>query len=371
VFRKVKLWLLVLLLASALALAACEEQTNAGEPFGLDEPGLNEGFLDTEEESPRLEDEQDPVLPDTGDERGVEEDAFVEPAEGHLDPDQMREDLEAGDLYRVRDLLGYSLETRDLNDLGQVRSILVHPETGDIRYLVLDLEDDLQRDGQYVLVPWSALEYGADPRYERDDFEGRKGPPEGIPPGHLPPPAEREPMDCSEIPPGHLPPPDMRDELCIDDVDRDDEQVRYRDLRFAYDRESLADAPAFSEQDLDDLEAGTWEDQVGEYWRGHAGDLPDPAGNYIHIEGEDFRLLDADLVQLGEVTALLFHLPSGQVKYAVVDTSLREGLGLVPFTALEWVESEEAFALAVDRDELERIPYYEDELHLPVSPALE
>lgn len=178
----------------------------------------------------------------------------------------------------------------------------------------MEADEDLDLDKGYVLVPWSAIDANLDDQNEDGDVrgEGEDGrDDEGIPPGHLPPPDEREPMDCSELPPGQLPPPEDRDELCLDYDDEEDDFNGDDDaLEFRFDTDILADGPGFAEEDLDDLETGGWEEEVGEFWRGYIGDLPE-------------------------------------------------------------MEEEEAFGVALDQTQLENLPQFEDEDDLPVLPGLE
>jgi sporulation protein YlmC with PRC-barrel domain len=368
VSRKVYRWVFVLLLASVLVLAGCEELENNGEPAGLDRRGSGEQIFGSEEGRPGGDNDRGEILPDTGSERDRDDEFSEDRRDDEIDEDrrgnrQLREDLDRNDLYYSRDLIGYQIQTRDGEGVGHVRSLLIHPTSGQIHYLILDVEDNLNPNGRHVLVPWTAV--------EAETYRGSDNVYEGIPPGHLPPPGQRRPMDCSQIPPGHLPPPEYRDELCLDyGVDGRHEPFKYR-----FNRETLARGPAFS--NLDAIGRGGWEDEASEYWRVHVDDLPVVDEDvrrrgYIRVEDQDYRLLDRNGDRVGEVSGLLFHLPSRQVRYAVLRgtalSNTREGYVVVPFSDLDWVESEDAFVLPFDRSELDRLPYYEDEAHLPVSP---
>jgi sporulation protein YlmC with PRC-barrel domain len=368
VSRKVYRWVCVLLLASVLALAGCEEFENNGEPAGLDRRGSGEQIFGSEEGRPGRGNDRGDILPDTGSEPGRDDEFSDDRRDDEFDEDR-RDDsprldnLDPNDLYYSRDLAGYPIQTRDGDRVGHVRSLLIHPVSGQIHYLLLEVEDNLNPNGRYVLVPWTAV--------EAEIYRVSDNVYEGIPPGHLPPPGQRRPMDCSQLPPGHLPPPEYRDELCLDyGVDGRHESFRYR-----FDRDSLARGPAFS--DLDAIGRGGWEDEASQYWRGHVDDLPAVDEDvrrrgYIRVEDRDYPLLDRNGDRVGEVSGLLFHTPSRQVRYAVLrGTALsdsREGYVVVSFSDLDWVESEDAFVLPFDRSELDRLPYYEDEAHLPVSP---
>jgi hypothetical protein len=180
-------------------------------------------------------------------------------------------------------------------------------------------------------------------------------------------------MDCRDLPPGHLPPPDLRDELCLDfdeDLDEDlDDDRAYRTLHFPYDREILVDGPALSREELDDLDEGRWEEEADDFWRRHVDELPEREADgegrgYIGIDEDDFTLLDREGREIGQVADLLVHLPSGEVRYAVLEAG-EDGYIVAPFSSLAWVEEEEAFALRFEPDELERLPHYEDEDEIP------
>jgi sporulation protein YlmC with PRC-barrel domain len=395
VTRKVYRWVFVLLLASVLALAGCEELENNGEPAGLDGRGSGEQIFGSQEGRPGQGNQGGEILPDTGSEPGRDDDMDGDRRDDDMDEGRRDDDMDEGrrdddmdgdrrdeemnedrrddsprlddldrnDLYYSRDLAGYPIQTRDGDGLGHVRSLLIHPESGQIHYLLLEVDDDLNPNGRYVLVPWTAM--AAETYIDPDDVD------DGIPPGQLPPPDQRMPMDCSQIPPGHLPPPEDRDELCLDD----DEDGRHEPFRYRFDRDTLAGGPAFS--DLDALDAGGWEDEASQYWRGHIDDLPAVdeevrRRGYIRVEDRDYPLLDRNGDRVGEVSGLLFHLPSRQASYAVLRgadlSDTREGYRVLPFSDLDWMEREDAFVLPLDRSELDRLPYYEDEAHLPVSP---
>jgi hypothetical protein len=151
--------------------------------------------------------ERDPGVPLTGDDR-----------------------IARNNLYRVDELTGQTLETRDGVPMGRIDSLLVHPVTGRIHYLVLEPDRDLNVDRDYLLVPWGALHTWSANPYE------------GVPPGQLPPPEQREPMNCRDLPPGHLPPPHLRDELCLDYDDlRDD-----RGLVFGFGRDTMERSPSYT-----------------------------------------------------------------------------------------------------------------------------
>lgn len=79
--RKVYQWLIVLVLASALALSACEGQGGNGDPAGLGDPGSSEQVFDGEPGDPDEADDAEQDLPDTGGERDGDEDGDIGPLE--------------------------------------------------------------------------------------------------------------------------------------------------------------------------------------------------------------------------------------------------------------------------------------------------
>jgi sporulation protein YlmC with PRC-barrel domain len=252
-------------------------------------------------------------------------------------------------LYRVDELTGQTLETRDGVRMGRIDSLLVHPNTGRVHYLVLEPDRDLRVDRDYLLVPWGALHTWSPNPYE------------GVPPGHLPPPEQREPMNCRDLPPGHLPPPHLRDELCLDYGDlRDD-----RGLVFGFGRDTMERSPSYTRDELDDVRAGRWENEYREYWHGHIDDVPpldDTGRGYLRLTGGSVRLLDRDRERLTGSGDLLVNVPAGHVEYALVDSGglfQRERV-LVPFDRLDWSPDDDAYIVDVHRDDLDRLPRYED-----------
>jgi hypothetical protein len=254
-------------------------------------------------------------------------------------------------LYRVDELTGQTLETQDGVPLGRIHSLLVHPVSGRVHYLVVDADRDLNVERDYVLVPWSALHTWSPNPYE------------GVPPGHLPPPEQREPMNCRDLPPGHLPPPHLRDELCLDYGDlRDD-----RPLVFGFGRDTLARSPSYTGDDLNDVRAGRWEDEYSAYWRGHLDDVPplDDEGRsrgFLRLTGDGYRLLDRDRERLADIDTLLVNVPDGHVEYALVDSGglFQRDRYLVPFDRLDWSHEDDAFITDVHPDDFDRLPRYED-----------
>jgi hypothetical protein len=270
--------------------------------------------------------ERDPGVPLTGDDR-----------------------VARNNLYRVDELTGQTLETRDGVPMGRIDSLLVHPVTGRIHYLVLEPDRDLNVDRDYLLVPWGALHTWSANPYE------------GVPPGQLPPPEQREPMNCRDLPPGHLPPPHLRDELCLDYDDlRDD-----RGLVFGFGRDTMKRSPSYTSDELNDVRAGRWEDEYREYWHRHIEDVPhldDAERGYLRLTSGNLPLLDRDRDRIAGIDDLLVNVPAGHVEYALIDTGgifERERV-LVPFDRLDWSPEDEAFITDVHPDDTDRLPRYED-----------
>jgi sporulation protein YlmC with PRC-barrel domain len=263
--------------------------------------------------------------------------------------DSSSRDDEVGrhNLYRVDELTGQSLETQDGQRMGRIDSLLVHPGTGRVHYLVVEADRDLGHERGYVLVPWNALHTWSPNPYE------------GVPPGHLPPPEQRQPMNCRDLPPGHLPPPHLRDELCLDYGDiRDD-----RSLVFGFGRDTMARSPSYTRDEIDDIRHGRWEDDYTGYWRGHLDDVPrmdDDARNrgYLRLHGDGYDLLDRDRDRIARIDDFRVDVPEGQVAYAVVDTGglFQSERVLLPFDRLNWSPEDEAFVTDLHEDELERLP---------------
>jgi sporulation protein YlmC with PRC-barrel domain len=67
------------------------------------------------------------------------------------------EDFDRDNLTRVSHLVGSTVVSESGEVVGQVQSVLVHPVSGKIHYLVLDAEDDLDLERDYVLLPWSGI----------------------------------------------------------------------------------------------------------------------------------------------------------------------------------------------------------------------
>jgi sporulation protein YlmC with PRC-barrel domain len=271
------------------------------------------------------------------------------------------QDLDRDNLYRVDDLIGYPLETAAGERMGRIDSLLIHPISGKIHFVVVEAERDLEHDRDYVLVPWNALHtWAADPY-------------EGVPPGQLPPPDQREPMNCSDLPPGHLPPPHMREELCLDY----DEARDGRALVFGFDRDTMRRGPSFTNDDLLERDGGRWEDDAVAYWRGHLDDIPrlDDEGRrrgYLRIADDNTSLINRDGDRIGDITNLLVHVPSGQIQHAVVQGGglFQRSFTLVPYNQLDWSPPNDAFVLTINRNQFDRLPTYDREEDLPVRQGL-
>jgi sporulation protein YlmC with PRC-barrel domain len=250
-------------------------------------------------------------------------------------------------LYRVDDLTGQTLETQDRQRVGRIDSLLVHPNTGRVHYLVVEADRDLGHERDYVLVPWNALHTWSPNPYE------------GVPPGHLPPPEQRQPMNCRDLPPGHLPPPHLRDELCLDYGDiRDD-----RSLVFGFGRDTMARNPSYTRDEIDDIRHGRWEDEYTGYWREHLDDVPrmdDEARSrgLLRFHGDGYTLLDRDRDRMASIDDFLVNVPEGHVAYAVVDTGglFQSERVLLPYDRLNWSPDDEAFVTTLHEDDLERLP---------------
>jgi sporulation protein YlmC with PRC-barrel domain len=363
--------MVILLLVMAFALTACDAVQTRRE--------RNENLFNSEQElipdtrgaANNHNDNEDRVFDDY---RSSNDNRNANDNEARVLPVTGGHEFDRANLYRAKRFTGYPIYTQSGEYVGEVEGLLVHPTTGMIHYLVLDPADELERDHDHLLVAWGAVQHQRGRAYGYDDDRGRgRGGPEGIPPGHLPPPGEREPMDCRELPPGHLPPPAQRNELCLDY----DEDEIYDAFVLHSDWDFVRSAPGFDDDDLDNMRAGDWDTEAAGYWRAQVETVPelDEEGRqrgYLFLTDDDYRLVTRDGSGAGEVSDLLFHLPSSQVQYAVVEPGglFESGYTVIPFNQLNWSGEEDAFVLNADEDELERFPRYDDEEALPVTDRL-
>jgi sporulation protein YlmC with PRC-barrel domain len=232
--------------------------------------------------------------------------------------DEFDEDFDRDNLTRVSHLVGSTVVSESGEVVGQVQSVLVHPVSGKIHYLVLDAEDDLDLERDYVLLPWSGIQ----PQPGRTD---------------------------------------------------DDEPV----LVLRTTRDALRAGPSFDDDDLDDPDGGDWEESAGGYWQeqGQEGLYLDDDGRrrgYLRLTDNDYRLIDRDGDRIGEISDFLIHMPSGQINNAVVPSGglFQRGLTVIPYNRLDWSPPNDAFVLTLNENQFERLPRFDNDDDLPANPGL-
>jgi sporulation protein YlmC with PRC-barrel domain len=228
------------------------------------------------------------------------------------------EDFDRDNLTRVSHLVGSRVVSESGEVVGQVQSVLVHPVSGKIHYLVLDAEEDLDLERDYVLLPWSGIQ----PQPGRTD---------------------------------------------------DDEPA----LVLRTTRDALRGSPSYDDDDLNDPDGGDWEESAGGYWQeqGQEGLYLDDDGRrrgYLRLTDDDYRLIDRDGDGIGEISDFLIHMPSGQINNAVVQSGglFQRGLTVVPYNRLDWSPPNDAFVLTLNENQFERLPRFDNDDDLPANPGL-
>lgn len=228
------------------------------------------------------------------------------------------EDFDRDNLTRVSHLVGSPVVSESGEVVGRVHSVLLHPVSGKIHYLVLDAEDDLDLERDYVLLPWSGIQ----PQPGRID---------------------------------------------------DDEPA----LVLRTTRDALRNGPSFDDDDLNDPDGGDWEESAGGYWQeqGQEGLYLDDDGRrrgYLRLTDGNYRLIDRDGDRIGEISDFLIHMPSGQINNAVVPSGglFERGLTVVPYNRLDWSPPNDAFVLTLNENQFERLPRFDNDDDLPANPGL-
>lgn len=72
-----------------------------------------------------------------------------------------------GDLVRMSELLSQDIKDRAGKDVGQVEDIVVSVTDGQIRYLVMEPDNDLDMGDRLVMLPLNALQASAEPQQQR------------------------------------------------------------------------------------------------------------------------------------------------------------------------------------------------------------
>jgi sporulation protein YlmC with PRC-barrel domain len=65
-------------------------------------------------------------------------------------------------VLKASSLIGKKIESTDGKKLGDIKDLVIDPETGNIQYAVLDFGGFLGFRDKYFAVPWDALELTAD-----------------------------------------------------------------------------------------------------------------------------------------------------------------------------------------------------------------
>lgn len=159
-----KLLTLLLVLCMGVLVAACvdtgpyvlrsEEATDAAAPAADDAANLDVDKVVTEEGAAEAADLQpvDEASVDVTDEEAALEDDEVVPAELDL----------AQSLFRASFLIGREVEDMNGQDIGNVDDFVVEPETGRIRYVVINYGGFLDIGETEIALPLAALAWNAE-----------------------------------------------------------------------------------------------------------------------------------------------------------------------------------------------------------------
>lgn len=213
--------------------------------------------------------------------------------------------------FLVSDLLGYPVATADNTSLGEVQSVVVDRATGQINYLLVDPNADLDLNDGLVAIPWGALAYNQ-------------------------PTAD----------------------------------IKLGNYVFNLDRDIFVQAPMIALNDTLDFNNDTWDDDVVAYWSNQVATLPvtgatgENTGSVRIDDSTDRQLLDQAGVDIGDVEDMVIDPTQGKISYIVWAAGgfldLGEKLILVPFDHLVWDQMHDnAFVLNVDPALIKTAPVFD------------
>jgi sporulation protein YlmC with PRC-barrel domain len=256
-------------------------------------------------------------------------------------------------LARFSDIPGFAVYDLDGEEVGRVNSVLLD-QNAHIAYIVLWADYQLETDGQFIPVPWAAIDVLS--RQEVLDRFGNDMPaaPEATPispaetpivptPG-LPIPTPTQPGDAQPVAPGDNDNNNDNDGAAVQPGQiaitgqQDDQmmaQASHWDRQFALmlnvDRQVLQDAPAFDQVLAENWEEAEWQNDLYAYWGEHTAIVPQTGEDEIAIlvqvlDVRGKRVEDQNGQLIGRVFEVILRQPSAQIAYVVVETDSRMGL---------------------------------------------
>jgi sporulation protein YlmC with PRC-barrel domain len=302
---------MITLLLAGLLLAACAGAGTDGTREATVEPTEDIVIVPTVEathtpEATEMVEETEPVITDE-----IGTPAAEETAEGT--PEAMKP-VPVHDPSLASNILGTEIQAANGETVGHIDSLVLNSITGEIVYLLVDVDDGLVEEQGLSALPWNSFQVAdtEDDEADRFVYNAAVDTLAGIP---------------------------------VVDVDAEDF--------------SLAD-PA-------------WDDDFVAFWGG-AGGIPntgDTETTAIRLtDVTDLQLLDANSEDIGDVEDLILDTAAGQVKYVIWGAGgfldLGEDLIPLPFSHLRYTPAESGdqmdpvntFMLSVPREQLEAAPRF-------------
>jgi sporulation protein YlmC with PRC-barrel domain len=324
-------------------------------------------------------------------------------------------DLDAsGQLARFSNIPGYAVYDLDGEEVGRVHSVLLD-QNAQVAYLVLRADYEFQAEGQFIPVPWGAIDvmsrqqvldqFGNDMPAAPEVTTGTAEETPIVPTPELPmpTPVEEGVNTPTPIQPGDATPtPDNNNNDAAtpvtpadDDEDtatqpgqigvigqQDDQrmsQPSYWDRQFALvlnvDRQVLQDAPAFDQVLVEDWEQAEWQNNLRDYWGQHVTLIPETGepGEDVLVQVLDVRgkrVEDQNGQLIGRVFEVIMRQPSNQIAYVIVESDGRMGFDVertaIPqqHLVMEIREGRNVLVLTAERQMIDEAPRLQTEADL-------
>jgi sporulation protein YlmC with PRC-barrel domain len=314
-------------------------------------------------------------------------------------------DLDAsGQLARFSNIPGFAIYDLDGEEVGRIHSVLLD-QNAQVAYLVLRADYEFQAEGQFIPVPWGAIDvmsrqqvldqFGNDMPAAPEAAPGAVEETPIVPTPGLPMPTPVQPGDATPTPGNNdndaatpvVPADDDEDAATqpgqIGVTGQQDEQrmtqPSHWDRQFALvlnvDRQVLQDAPAFDQVLVEDWEQAEWQNNLRDYWGQHGSFIPETGepGEDILVQVLDVRgkrVEDQNGQLIGRVFEVIMRHPSNQIAYVIVESDGRMGFNVertaIPQQHLEMrvMEGRNVLVLTAERQLFDEAPRLQTEADL-------
>ena len=310
-----KLYLVVTaLLLFAFGLAACSPATNQNQT-----PGPNAG------------------TPGAGTTPVVTPQATMAPTAGALATSaapagtQTANALDEHSPRLVSNVIGYELQDKNSNDLGEIESLVVDRNSGTLEYAVVGAGGFLGIGEEKILVPWSAFQVNPQANNNSNNNTNTNN--------------NKQP------------------------------------IALTVDASALKNAPTVAKSGLDLTQlakAGKdWDSNIRAYWTDKLNALPvtgaaaNKAAPILLSDVTDVNVVNKNGDNIGDIKNMVLTNQGDKIQYAILATGgaldLGERLIPIPFSAFKYDKSSEQFVLTlnVDQSKLKNAPYYQNMNEFP------